>query len=193
MATLMPKSIFFHVPKTGGTWVREALRSSMGCDRQIGLNHGTPCEIANVLDHKFSFAFVRNPIDWYVSFWKFRMTQDNWQIPINVGKTALDIYCATDDLNKFIRLVEKNCYGHVTTLFGLYTEQPKISFVGKQENLVNDLITALKKAGETFNEDIIRSFKPKNVSKVFPQKLTRKSISIIKKMEKKTFERFNYE
>lgn len=33
MALILPKSIFVHIPKTGGTWVRRAIEASMGIEK----------------------------------------------------------------------------------------------------------------------------------------------------------------
>ena len=56
--------VFVHVPKTGGTSIREALGMSTSY-------HFTACEIWHMfpdLWNKFSFAFVRNPWDRLVSY-----------------------------------------------------------------------------------------------------------------------------
>jgi hypothetical protein len=64
------KSVFFHIPKTGGMWVRQVL-----CP--IALKPFDPKETKHTLiipdghSHKKKFVFVRNPWAWYVSFYNY--------------------------------------------------------------------------------------------------------------------------
>lgn len=62
--------IFLHVPKTGGTWIRTALRLS-GTVEQEFKDHHHFCDLpADVqASPRRVFAFVRNPWDWYMSLY----------------------------------------------------------------------------------------------------------------------------
>ena len=44
----------------------------------------------------------------------------------------------------------------------------EVDFIGKQENLVDDLVKALNAAGEFFDEELIRSTRPVNQSASLP-------------------------
>lgn len=58
-----------HVPKTAGTWMRHVCSRSLPRDLIIGV-HPDHLPFSEVLDHvtkRPTFAFVRNPWDWYVS------------------------------------------------------------------------------------------------------------------------------
>ena len=53
--------------------------------------------------------------------------------------------------------------GYVTEMYGAYTT-PVIDFVGKQENLREDLILILDRLGLGFDEEFIRSYQEVGVS-----------------------------
>lgn len=63
---VLPKSVFYHVPKTGGSWVAEGVKQAFK-DYEVpyGYGHASPVQCA--VD-KPSFCFVRNPYTWYRSY-----------------------------------------------------------------------------------------------------------------------------
>jgi hypothetical protein len=71
----------------------------------------------------------------------------------------------SSDFNQFVRNVAQKRAGYVTEMFGWYTKPP-IDFIGRQENLREDLITALRLAKVHFNPDIIYSYPEVGVSPV---------------------------
>ncbi len=188
---ILPKSCFLHVPKTGGSWVKKAIAAAgipcksyeMSGNPHIGLKN-CPCP------EKFKFAFVRHPVNLYRSYWQYKMTF-GWD-----SDNLLDQTCQSDNFRQFIR--------HVLDQFsGVYSDNliefigetnDEIEFVGKYENLVDDLIAALNSAGETFDEQIIRTLPPFNVSdKVqFPAVYTPQLEAEIKLAEQKIMSRFDY-
>jgi hypothetical protein len=62
-----PEFVFLHVPKTGGSYVRTHV-PELVYERQ----HGRACEIPERFKHLPRYAFVRNPWDWYVSWWLYK-------------------------------------------------------------------------------------------------------------------------
>ncbi len=154
---ILPKSCFLHVAKTGGSWVKKAIIAS-GIEYEDYRIDGNPhvglseCPVPN----KFKFAFVRHPVDLYRSYWQFKMTNE-WDV-----KNQLDMECKSDDFNGFIRnVLDKypGCFGDSLISF-VGDGENEIEFVGKYENLVEDLIAALKAAGEVLNEDTISNLPP---------------------------------
>lgn len=195
MALLLKNgAIFLHVPKTGGMWVRNVLHACNLVKSEIGYRHdpmrdvlngrtfkkiglndllgsGRPADCADIELEKlpYTFCFVRHPLKWYESYYKF-MCQLNWRkwggeynYQFWHPNSSLNGLKA-DSFNGFVSNVISKRPGYVTELFGWYTLS-NISFVGKQEFLVDDLITALKNADIDFDEDFIRNFPSKNVSK----------------------------
>ncbi|RMD70085.1 MAG: hypothetical protein D6819_05170 [Gammaproteobacteria bacterium] len=188
---ILPNSCFLHVPKTGGSWVKKAIIAS-GIDCKDYRIDGNPhiglskCPAPE----KFKFAFVRHPVHLYRSYWQYKMTY-GWD-----KKNILDMECKSDNFNTFIRnVLEKypGCYGDALIEF-VGEGEHEIEFIGKYENLIEDLITALKSAKESFNEDIIRNLPPCNVSdkKRFPAQYTEELEQEVRKSEVKVMNRFGY-
>jgi len=159
MALVTDKSLFLHIPKTGGQFVRQAFKS-------CGIKY---TEIAGEHDHfpyllkfkdkqfwqnKFIFAFVRHPLSWYQSRWAFRVKY-GWKV-----QHELDFNCFSNNFETFCRNSAKyRPNGWVSWEYKIYIEQcPKpCDFVGKTENLINDTIMAFRLAGEKFSEKTIRN------------------------------------
>lgn len=189
MALVLPHSIFLHVPKTGGTWVRTAIdgagipnRESNRGQEPLGFQIHT--DLTNTTDRgpwnltfrrrprtwyipggRFCFAFVRNPLDWYRSYWAHRMRK-GWK-----PQHKIDSVCASDDFETFVRHMLEKFPSYVSDLYELYAgpENDEIGFVGRQENLIEDLIRALREAGEAFDEDRIRETEPVNLGSELQQ------------------------
>ena len=63
------KFIFVHFPKTGGTFIQKFLLETVSeCVSEKYKTHTSITEIKK-RKNKFKFGFVRNPFDWYVSWW----------------------------------------------------------------------------------------------------------------------------
>ena len=125
------------MPRTGGTWVEESLKSVFGkksekvvCDFGWDLPENgihIPPTVFNKPFKKFTFTFVRHPFDWYISFYQFlKKDEMSW--------------------DEFVH-----------GMLGRYTELVKkfeqVDFVGKTENLYFDLCDALDMAGEDYDKD----------------------------------------
>lgn len=68
--------VFVHVPKTGGTFVRDLCNAFAPADWHVTIlpNHPSVREIPNEYKTLPRLGFVRNPFDWYVS-WYFYLKE----------------------------------------------------------------------------------------------------------------------
>lgn len=173
MAVRTERSVFYHVPKTGGIWVKEAMRKSglrydrcknMKVGQAFGLKreHATPGVVCT--EHKdglFSFCFVRHPVGWYKSFWCYRVKTQYLDRKFPADRLW------DDEFEKFIlQILEAYPDGFVTQVYQYYVgeDAKEIDFIGRQENLADDLVTVLSLAGEDFDEERLRATRWRNIS-----------------------------
>ncbi len=177
-------AIFLHVPKCGGTWVRQTLREQHIWRARIGFKHSCARHVNDILRHHgwqylrhwvmhplvtpgalrraFKFCFVRNPLLWYESWWRFAgHRREVWERGRWHPQRPIDA-CGDADFSTFIENVLRERPGYVTEMYSWYTDGA--DFVGKCEQLAEDLIAAMKEAGITVNEDGIRQAPRVNVS-----------------------------
>ncbi len=152
-------SRFIHVPKTGGTWALEAM-SSIGLKYEV-INprkdiRGGHTGFYYKQRGAFSFGFVRNPFDWYKSFYKFNKgLSSRTKGQLGIKRWNLE------DINEFVFDSIENGHNLSEQLRYFFGHFYEISFIGKYENLCEDLIKALYLSGEFFDvgyEDTIREF-----------------------------------
>lgn len=187
--------IFLHIPKTGGDWVTQVLteqnliHSTFGekhadLDRVMfrdGFEYARP-RLKTVLQHwwrqkvakkeladEFLFCFVRNPLKWWESWFRYCKGLNWKQWGTAGGKhdwhpNAILNGTGHAEFNPFLRNVIARRPGYASELFFSYT-RPGIRFIGRQENLADDLIAVLRQLNENFDEDYIRSRPRQNESK----------------------------
>jgi len=177
-------ALFLHIPKTGGTWVTKVLREAglMRCSighRHANLDHllapgfqgiGRKLEslykrglFLKTHPRPFTFCFVRHPLDWYESFYLYKNQPGlNWEQDGEEHNfhrwhpnAVLNGLGEGRGFNEFMTAVMDRYPGYVSALFSHYTFRP-VDFVGKQENLREDLITVLDRIGCEFDPAIIR-------------------------------------
>jgi|APSaa5957512535_1039671.scaffolds.fasta_scaffold71512_2 hypothetical protein len=185
-------SVFLHIPKTGGNWVTTILKelnlfeSSVGhkhsdidqyfaphiIGRKALINYSVPRILRrwSKPEKPFMFCFVRNPISWYESWYNYMsMPIRNWFIwgdeydRYNWHPNSILNGLGEGSFIEFVENVNKKRPGYVTELYGWYTKS-QIDFIGKQENLADDLIKVLKIMGLDFDEDYIKNYKKINVA-----------------------------
>lgn len=185
----MNSSVFLHIPKCSGWWIRDAIKACGISHVEFGDIHSTLPELLreyhirirgnnldnlwcrNLLDFdkRFLFMFVRHPLTWYQSRWVFRLKR-GWE-----SNHQLDFNCASNDFHAFVEnAIKYKSNGWVTHEFLNFidTTPRPVDFIGRVEYLRDDLIFALRAAGETFDESIIRTLEPVNDSNIggFPSK-----------------------
>lgn len=228
---LIDGSIFLHVPKTGGTWAYEVLRRLRLIRRPVGKNQGGHSDFtrallyprnkprwrewsnpANLSLHNllapgrhaklpFTFCFVRHPVSWYESAWRFLPTipQAKRATWINAEKRLKRIMhpfgiacrCLHSDFNHFVHNILQAFPGYVTWIYTLFAP-PEVSFVGKQESLTNDLIAVLRDRGFQFDQELVRTHPRANESQSFPVKWDASLLREVQEVEAAALRRFGY-
>ncbi|MGA9285448.1 MAG: hypothetical protein WBV85_08395 [Solirubrobacteraceae bacterium] len=196
MATfLTEKMIFFHLPKTGGTWAEMAIQAAgvaitypgaLGDQPYSAHGHANLDDVA--AGDRFSVAFVRHPLYWWRSYWGHRM-RTGWR-----SDNGLDVAAASNDFNEFIVGVLEYREGYVSELVSQFVGTPvqKVDFVGRFEHLIDDLCTALRLGGESFSEAAIRAYPPQNNNDydAFPAIYRPEVAAQLAEAEHETIERF---
>jgi len=112
-----------------------------------------------------TFCFVRHPVAWYESWWRY-LRGKNGDIPWLVNGANVDRYvkrwnplsaaCETycEDFHTYMARLHGKFPGYVTWLYGQYAT-PEVDFVGKQENLREDLREVLALFGLAFDEGML--------------------------------------
>lgn len=165
MAIILPRSVFRHCPKTGGTWVTLALRKAGIVCESRGRKHwpGVSQPPPPGVDSKPHFTFVRHPLAWYRSYWQHRMRcgWDRWD--------DFDQIVKSPTFAQFVERAVEFYPGYLSVIYYRRFAGPpghEIEFVGRTENLVDDLIAGLESLGETFDAAAIRSTPPQNVAPI---------------------------
>jgi hypothetical protein len=193
MAIYFPNSnaLLLLTPKTGTVWVREALKCSGVYHIPIGPPELRFHGYLSLFGRGFSgiAAFVRNPISWHRSYWAYRCSPDSkWDQRWNI-----DADCSSEIFDQYVGKVTSLYPGFAASLFEKFTgpAQNPISYIGKQERLVEDLIELLTLWRERFSEQAIRAVAPLNATgpaSVIGEDICRK----IYFSEKDAFERYGY-
>lgn len=158
---ILKKSCFIHIPKTGGSWVKQALiRANIEFD-DFCIDNNVHIGIKDCPYPKLpNFVFVRHPVAFYKSYWQLKMTC-GWD-----ENNLFDMEYKTNIFHNFVIKVTRDhpgIYGNmIDTLIG--DANNEIEFVGRQESLAEDLIIILRKMGEDFDEHFIRTTPLYNVS-----------------------------
>ena len=181
-------AVFLHIPKTGGSWIYHVLQKLDLIRVPLGHEHADLDRAqwhdrfhgdAKVLRHLlrraigskrapiamppdcFKFCFVREPLKWYESYWRFTQSK-HWALwgnekdAFNWHPNSMLNGLGSPDFNTFMRNVNKKRPGYVTEMYGWYA-RPGVAFVGKTECLQQDLIKAFELMHLDVDVDKIRS------------------------------------
>jgi hypothetical protein len=196
MALLLKNdSVFLHIPKTGGTWVRAILKEFDLVKGPLGHGHSdferaywhaklhhdlkvvryilrewihSPRAQPKMKPGCFMFCFIREPLAWYESWWRFMMSI-NWRVlgdesdPHKWHPNAMLNGLGSPDFNTFMHNLNRKRPGYVTEMYGWYI-RPGMTFVGKLENMVPDLAKAFQLMKLNITEEQIRAVPRENES-----------------------------
>jgi hypothetical protein len=151
--------VFVHIPKTGGMWVAAALVAAGVPVNELSTDTNFHPYLRQ-LDREglFTFAFVREPLSYYGSVWNFFQGKEiEWE-PVRRW--------IHEPFPIFVDQLAQHAPGWLKRFYEQYVGPPEepIDFVGRYERLVEDLILALRLAGQDFDEQALRALDPMNVT-----------------------------
>ena len=139
MALRFDNKIFYHIPKTGGTYVRAVIKSLTDDWEQLGNTHATPYDVPK---GNFSFAVVRDPVDWYRSYFRYRLSgrRGGWNLDC-----MFDRMCAAPVFEEFILRVINTTVAGTTGYVGMiYIPFLRVDRILRFEQLDEDLAELFK-------------------------------------------------
>lgn len=201
---ILSKSKFIHIPKCGGTAIQSVLWR-IGCIRDKSQVFSEPhfghlYASQMPADNRINFAFVRNPVTWWHSWYWWNKSQ------------ALSRFngqeLKTESFDEWVHEYGPFWLGMYTTMIKRYFGEDenfpttnKVTLVGKAEHLFTDLKTILDNIGEKYDEQILDDIINKRLvlpgNEVNSQKYERGTIAdstkkIILQTEREIFTRFEY-
>ena len=149
MAIFLKRSVFIHIPKCGGRWVKKMIEDHIP---EFSYS-GDPVYDAHdrpATPHHTPFCFVREPAMLAHSLWHHRARkkqntrghQFNWQDDVRLERE-----CQSKDYLQFMLNVANN-QNAVSDYFMDYIDPYENILVGKLENIGADLITFLQLGDE---------------------------------------------
>lgn len=154
--------MILHIPKCGGVWVASAIQSVTNIKWQpYRLQHDDMSAMQHP-DVLHTLVFVRHPVTWYRSYWRYRMQQNlvgPWP-SFDQPPKVIDA-CGDPNFDTFIENCLNRCPGYVSKMFEKFGSA---NIIGQQESLKYDLIDALTAVGESFNEYQIMEHPRQNTS-----------------------------
>ncbi len=162
MHVMTAKTIFFHFPKCGGTFVRNMLSQcaeGFTMTAPVSAFGHLPPSVANITSDKLKFTFLREPVSWYASQYLSRRRAFRRSLVSRYSIGFDDSFFRT--FSEFVKEATKKYPGFLSTLYLDYFQGCQA--VGRMENLRKDLIAILKRAGETYSEKLILTSPKLNV------------------------------
>lgn len=197
---LLPKSSVIHIPKCAGTFLQAFLyalklpkyRYSSPQDGHLFLHQMTQSK------DTYNFTFVRNPYTWWPSFYEWskntRFSESERKCP--------DFDAWVQDYGPFWMGLYTQLVKRYTGEDPVYACDVKMHFVGKTENIFEDLHTALTNAGETFEEHRFQHLVANHLTneslvkwsnkQTYHREISAASKEIIYQTERYVFDRFAY-
>lgn len=217
MATLIDrerKLCFLHFPKTAGWWVANLLGKTGFKILDINFNGGhigfSTLKEYGVAEDYQCFGFVRNPLDWYVSLYRFLLSRD-WSPGKSKSQGDITKAIASDNINDFVEKCGNLGHYHfdysMMYFYNLYSfefewTKPKNLELYEYENLYDNMLQISNKFDLNLMEFIKRDqdvLTNETVGKMIPSKsevrdsISQQGINSIKKNSRMFLKFTNYE
>jgi Tfp pilus assembly protein PilF len=178
------------VPKTGSTWIRKKVKHLGLAAETVGDPAMRDHDMLHYYDrakYQYIGAFVRNPIEWYRSYWAYRM-EKGWR-----PQYPLDEHCQSDEFETFVRRAVSVLPGALGNIYRSYVgpAEDEIDFIGRQDLLAEDFARFLRTIGEDFDEAVLNRGAVVNATRTrpnYPEELK----ELITLSEWDTMARFGY-
>jgi hypothetical protein len=197
---LLPKSSVIHIPKCAGTFLQAFLfalklpkyRYSAPQDGHLFLHQMTQSK------DTYNFTFVRHPYTWWPSFYEWskntRFSESERQCP--------DFDTWIQDYGPFWMGLYTQLVKRYIGEDPVYVSDVKMHFIGKTENIFEDLHTALINAGESFEEHRFQHLVTNHQTneslvkwsnkQTYSREISDASKAIIYQTERYVFDKFDY-
>jgi len=179
----MSKPIFIHIPKNGGTTVKQVFHKRAFCHHHTRLQdlHAYDGEIEDA----YKFAFIRNPYDRAVSYYRFvvrryseRDLPKTWKLP-HVHDSFLD----------FLRYAIPNWEVFKPQVF--WTEGVEFNYLGRFENFEQDLRAIGKEVNIKLGKIPVTNASKRHTD--YRNYYCEESRGMVEEFFKEDFETFGYE
>lgn len=190
-ALLLDRCVFLHVPKTGGTWATEALRTQGLVRATINAADGSThpnLETVRFVTDRPVIASVREPIGWLRSFWRFfyaRAWRDSE--PRHLAFEPL-IALRSDTFSEFAARYLNRCPGYVSEFLRQYAEGA--DWVCRQEQLLPDVLEGFKRFDQPCLPTVMEATPWRNASRPFDTSCSEELIAEIRKADRWIIEEF---
>lgn len=200
-----PNFVFVHLQKCAGTFVETFLLENIkGCESAWPKHRGILSVDLNCKD-KIKFGMIRNPFDWYVSWWAKESQSDVTLFPEILTEAA------RENFNVFLQNIDKADFGLQHDIDGRFLKKYSIGaltyrFINAYtngSNLIVDYVLKLEEMYDklpkilNFTEELKEVFK--SMSKIHTSKhshyseyYNQESIDIVYNKDKLIIEKFGY-
>lgn len=201
MALYLPQhnALFLLCPQTASDRVASVLRSIPDLVvTPVGVKHAHKDLVGTLRFERkpYTFAVVRNPLDWYSSYWRGRRRNEArstfWE-PTALWHPTWDIDpgLMDEDFGQFIDNVTARP-GYLHDLFRLYTGRgtsDEIDYIAKTENLLDDVAAVLDTVGVSYRRSDLSPLEDASKQRrTYPPELKDK----VAEAERATFAEYDY-